>query len=216
MKRFLHFCFLALTALIAGGATANASNIDWSYSWNNTGAVLADSLDGGAIQLSNEGVPNPVHATNSNPVVSTNLKVIGFGQTIDTLHTHGAITLDLTVFDTASGKSHTFDFTGKLGGFFSNFQAGVTFAITGQAKQAFSFKEADGTSNTYTVYWSSYTQPGPTESGNKGAIGFQVDVGDAKITSSTPEPTAMLLSVLGASFAGFSSWRLRRRAALAV
>jgi hypothetical protein len=222
MKRLLHVSFLALTALLAAGATARA-DINWTYSWSNTPAVLSDvpaSMGGGGtITLSQEGNPTPVSATNSNPVVAANLRVISTATSTnpDLLHTNGAVNLDVTITDLQSGKTHTFNFAGKLGGFFSANQAGVTFAMTGPTQQSFSFNEGGGIANTYTVTFTNYTQPGPTQSHNQGAIGFQVDVGSAKITGNMPEPTSMLLSVLGASFAGFSSWRLRRRrAALAA
>jgi hypothetical protein len=60
-----------------------------------------------------------------------------------------------------------------------------------------------------------YTPPGPPGSDNSGSISATVTVRPVNIQKS-PEPSTMVLSVVGLSFLGLSSWRKRRQKALAT
>ncbi len=64
----------------------------------------------------------------------------------------------------------------------------------------------------YTVAMDSYTHPGPPSENLTGSLGGTVTV--TTLTTSvvgSPEPSALLLSAVGLSFAGVASWRKRRQ-----
>ena len=69
--------------------------------------------------------------------------------------------------------------------------------------------------NVYDVSNVSYTPPGPPATDNSGSIAATVNVRPLNIQKA-PEPSTMVLSVVGLSFLGLSSWRKRRQKALAT
>jgi len=208
MKRLLCLCTLALTALLLGGAQVHADIIKWSYDWDaKTPAVFSD--DGtGAVTFTNEATKN---ATNSTFTAATNLKIISSADAdhLEHLNKNGSYTLTLTITDQDSGKSAAISFTAKLGGTFAADTSNITSTTPLSTKTGKSTESVTLGKHTYTVSFYSFSPPGPTQASNLGSITFRVDVGNATITN-TPEPTTMLLSLMGLSFAG-ASWRMRRR-----
>ena len=208
MKRLLHFSWLALTALLVVGAGARADNISWSYNWTaNPAAVFSD--DGtGAVTFTNEATKN---ATNSSFTDASNLKIISSADPNhpEHLNHNGAYTLTLVLTDKDSGKSATVTFTAKLNGSFSAGSSEVTSTMPLSTQTGTSSQSVTLGKHTYTVSFYSFSPPGPTQASNLGSITFRVDVGNATITGA-PEPTTMLLSLMGLSFVG-ASWRMRRR-----
>jgi hypothetical protein len=214
MKRILHFSLLALTALLVAGTQVHAENIKWTYDWDRkTPAVFSD--DGtGAITFTNEPTRN---ATNGTYTVATNLKVISSADSdhLEHFNKNGAYTLTLTITDHDSGKSATLSFSAKLGGTFGAGESNITSTTPLSTKTGTPVQSVTLGKHTYTVSFYSFSPPGPTQATNLGSITFRVDVGDAHIQGN-PEPTAMLLSMLGASFVGGVSWRKRRRSTPAL
>jgi hypothetical protein len=210
MKRLLHFSALALAGLFLAGTTARAGNIDWQYNWDRTpAAVLADAPGTGGVSFTNEPTKN---ATNSSDVVASNLKVFSSAtpDTPDKLSTNGGYTLTLTLTDVASGKSGVLTWNGKLTGTFSASSSNIANAFLSPLTQFLSLGN-----NTYTVTIGPYSPPGPPTASNSGSIAAHVEVSTSVVTK-TPEPTSMLLCLLGASFVGANSWRKRRQVALAI
>jgi hypothetical protein len=219
-----------LLCLAAGPASAQMTpQIQWSYNFTPTQSfVAADSPGTGTVTFTNEPGHN---ATNSSDVVVTNLRVSSTAPstTPDTL-TNAGYGFALQLKDTASGAtSSTLLLNGQLGGSFSSSNSNVTNTFTaatlgsgwttgtnGSGQTTYSWT-APGTvgnpnGNVYTVNLTGYTPPGPPTAANAGSISAHVDVGlGTGHTSSTPEPSTLVLSGLGLAFAGAASWRKRRR-----
>ena len=213
MKRLLHFSWLALTALLVVGAQARAENIAWTYNWTATPAAVFSDDGTGAVTMSNEPTRN---ATNGTYTVATNLKVISSADAdhAEHLNKNGTYTLSLVLTDKDSGKSATLTFTAKLSGSFSAGTSNITSSNPLSTHTGTTVESVTIGKHTYTVSFYSFSPPGPTQASNLGSITFRVDVGNAHIRDN-PEPTSMLLSLLGLSFAG-ASWRMRRRRVAAV
>jgi hypothetical protein len=215
MKRSFVVIASAVGLLCLGGTPAWASpsptpEVQWTYNFTPSSPfVQADNKDGGTVSFTNE--PTKA-ATNSSDVVVTNLRVSSTApaSSPDTLTTSGAWKVSLTLTDTASGASTTMYFGGKLSGTFSQFNSNVTNTFTGQ--QTYTWTAPDG--NKYTVSLNGYTPPGPPTASNAGSISAFVQVTPATgphTGGSAPEPSTLVLSCLGLSFAGLASWRKRRR-----
>lgn len=203
MKRLNSVAALAL--LLVAGTGARADFIEWSYNWDrNPVSVLSDSGNG-SVAFTNEPLKN---ATGSSDTVATNLKAnsLANANAPDRLNNTGAYSLTLTLTDKVSGQTGSLTFSGKLGGTFSKDSANVTNQFTGALSQSL-FLGA----NNYTVTVGPYSPPGPPSASNFGSIAAHVDVSTISIQK-VPEPSTLLLAVLGLSGAGAASWRKRRSA----
>jgi hypothetical protein len=207
---------LALTGAQASASPSSTPEVKWTYNFTPTQSfVQADAPGTGTVSFTNE--PNN-HATNTSDVVLTNLRVSSTAPSSspDVLNNNGAWHINLKLTDNGSGDSTSMMFSGKLGGSFASSFSKVTNHFTGQTTQTWTDAK---TGDVFTVSLSSYTPPGPPTDTNAGSISAQVSVtpGGGTISGgSQPEPSTLVLSCLGLSFAGFSTWRKRRAAALAT
>jgi hypothetical protein len=215
MKRSLPL--FASTLLLFAGTSVRADQssappIAWTYNWTpSVNSLSADSPGTGGVSFTNEPTKN---AINNSDIVVTNLKDFSTATAAnpDKLSTNGAYAFTLVLTDSASGEKATLTFTGKLGGTFSANNSNITNAFTGQSSQTTTL----GNYN-YTVTMVAYTPPGPPSASNSGSISAHVDVTLSNTGgTSTPEPSTMVLSFLGLSFAGAAGWWKRRRAAEAA
>jgi hypothetical protein len=211
MKRSLPL--FASTLLFFAGTSVRADPIAWTYNWTpSVNSLPADAPGTGGVSLTNEPTKN---AINSSDIVVTNLKDFSTATAAnpDKLTAGGNYTFTLVLTDTASGEHASLTFGGKLGGTFSANNSNITNAFTGLTKQTVTLGAFD-----YTVSMVAYTPPGPPSASNSGSISAHVDVAPSGTHTGgqSPEPSTMVLSVLGLSFAGAARWRNRRRAASAA
>jgi hypothetical protein len=223
MKRSLLAIALAAGLLCLGGTPAWASpspppDVSWSYNFTPSQPLIHSDTGNGTVSFSNEPTHN---AINSSDVVVTNLKVSSTAPNTspDSFTSSGgkwSVSLQLT--DTASGQSTTMTFTGQLGGTFSQSNANITNTFTGSTTQSWTDPQ---NGNKFTVSLIGFTPPGPPSSSNAGSIAAYVQVtpggsSGGGTTSGTPEPSTLVLSLLGLGFAGLTSWRKGRRSLAAM
>jgi hypothetical protein len=218
MKRSL-FLFAATAGLLGlAGPQARAGLIpaptaQWSYNFTPSSPFVSAKAPGtGTVTFTNEPTKS---ATGSSDVVVTDLRVSSTAPSThpDTLSGSGAAySIALKLTDTASGASAVLTFTGKLSGTFSGSNSNVSNAFTGKISDTVVL----GT-NVYTVGLTGYTPPGPPTASNSGSISAHVSVqaqsgtGSGGGNGNTPEPSSLVLSFLGLTFAGAASWHKRRR-----
>lgn len=226
MKRSL-LAFAAAAALLCLRGTpawatpiTTTTDVGWSYNFTPSQSfVSADSPGSGTVSFTNEPTKS---ATNSSDVVVTNLRVssTAMADSPDTLNSSGAWKVGLTVTDAASGASNTMMFSGKLSGTFSAANSNISNTFTGTTSYTWLAPAAPGTKtrDQYTVTLTGYTPPGPPSASNAGSISAHITVTPEGGTSGTgtPEPSTLVLSVLGLGFAGVASWRKRRRSLAAM
>jgi hypothetical protein len=164
-------------------------------------------------QLANATGPSDVVATTISGFSGSSSNV-GFGS-------GGNYAFSLVLTDGQSNATATYTFQGQFGGTLSATNSNITSTITGgtvtTSNGTVSFSGANAPTVAlgnydYTVSMGSYTPPGPPSENLTGSIGGFVNVttlGTASAT--TPEPSALLLSGVGLSFAGIVSWRKRRQ-----
>jgi hypothetical protein len=202
---------LASTPAWAGPSPAYVS---WNYNFTPSQSyVSADAPGTGSVSFTNE--PSVQNVINSSDVVVTNLRVSSTASSgsPDTLNTNGAWSATMQLTDNnAGGATDTMTFSGKLGGTFAKNSANVTNTFTGQTTQSWTAPNGD----SFTVSMVGYTPPGPPTATNAGSIAAFVSVSPGVTTSGTPEPSTLMLSVLGLGFAGLTSWRKRRRSLAAM
>lgn len=225
MKRSLLATALTAALLCLGGAPAwatqvTASDVSWSYNFTPSQSfVSADSPGSGTVSFTNEPTKS---ATNSSDVVVSNLRVSSTAtpDSPDMLSKNGAWSVSLTIKDGASGATDTMTFGGKLSGSFSASNSNITNQFTGQTSFTWLAPAAPGstTRDQFVVTLTGYTPPGPPSASNAGSISAHVQVTPQVGTSGTgtPEPSTLVLSCLGLSFAGLASWRKRRRSLAAL
>jgi hypothetical protein len=196
----------ALALLLFAGGNARADLIDWSYNWSRSPlAVPADVPGTGGITLTDESSHN---AKGSSDIVATNIRTFSSATSAAPDHfTNKAYSLFLSLTDTDSGKSANLTFSGVFNGTVSATSANITSTFTGQTTQMVKLGN-----NTYTVTLGPYAPPGPPTATNAGTISAHVDVNGGSIGNNhNPEPSALILAGVGASFVGFVSWRKRQR-----
>ncbi len=219
MKRSLLVFASTAGLLFLAGGQASASptptpEVKWTYNFTPSQSfVQADAPGTGTVTFTNEPTKG---ASNSSDVVVTNLRVSSTAPSSspDMLNTNGAWKVGLVLTDSGSGNSTTMWFTGKLGGNFSANNSNVTNKFTGAT--SFSWNDPK-TGDTFAVSITSYTPPGPPTASNAGSISAHVTVTPGSGHSAgggAPEPSTLVLSCLGLGFAGFSTWRKRRVAAV--
>jgi hypothetical protein len=190
-------------------APVRAEFIPWKYSWTRSpGKVYSDTSNSSYIILTEESPLNPVLAVNETDIVATNLKPVSDA---DPEHpatfTNKGYTLTLFLLDVQSGQSGTMDFTGMLNGTISEFTAMVRNQFTGDTSQQLILGD-----NLYEVTIGPYTPPGPPQADNLGSIGAHARVTITQLHK-TPEPSTLLLALLGGPAVGYRVWRRRRERA---
>ncbi len=217
MKRSLLVIASAAGLLCLAGERAWADNssaqVQWTYNFTPSQSFVSSDSGSGTVSFTNEPTKS---ATNNSDVVVTNLRVSSTASPTspDTLTTSGAWKVSLTLTDSASSKSDTMTFTGKLSGSFSASNSNVTNTFTGQTQYTFTLGK-----NSYTVSLIGYTPPGPPSASNAGSISAYVAASAIKSSGgggTTPEPSTLVLSCMGFGFAGLASWRKRRRSLAAM
>src|SRR5262249_5182963 len=138
-------------------------------------------------------------------IVATNLKTFSDA---DPDHpatfTDKAYSLTLYILDVQSGQTGTLQFGGLLNGVVSAFSAEVKNQFTGPTSGSLLLGHT-----FYQVAMTPYRPPGPPGEGVQGAIGTHARVTVTEILK-TPEPSALLLALLGTPLAGYRVWRRRR------
>lgn len=195
---------LLLAALLMPAAPARAAFIQWKYSWTrNPAIVYSDTSNTSYITLSEQ--PALVAASGSTDIVATNLKTFSDA---DPDHpatfTDKPYSLTLYILDAQSGKSGTLTFSGLLNGVVSAFSAEVKNQFTGQTTGSLMLGNS-----FYEVQMTAYTPPGPPGEETSGAIGAHARVTVTHILK-TPEPSSLLLALLGTPLLGYRVWRRRR------
>jgi hypothetical protein len=227
MKRFLPLIASALGWLAFGGPAhaglIPAPNAQWTYNFSpdapgsNPNQVLATDGKSG-ISLTNQATQS---ATGPSDVVATSISAFSASPTQVGFGSGGSYAVVLQLTDSQSGKSATYTWNGTFGGTLSAGSSEITSTITGGTVSTnngtVSFSGTDAPTvalgnNNYTVSLDSYTHPGPPSENLTGSLGGFVNVTTLGTSSSTtPEPSALLLSGVGLSFAGIASWRKRRQ-----
>lgn len=193
----------AVVALLAAASPARAAYVPWKYNWSrNPSTIYSDTSSTSFVTLTDEPLRK---AAGSSDIVATNLNVFSDA---DPEHpatfTNKTYTLTLFLLDVDSGKSTKLNFAGILNGDVSEFSSNVGNEFVGQT----SYVKILG-QHVYTVRIDRYTPPGPPGSENAGAISAHASV---KITdiNKTPEPSTLLLALIGGPVIGYRVWRRRR------
>jgi PEP-CTERM motif len=233
MKRTLaRFAFACTLALTAAGAS-RADTIYW-YNWvrnpvslptvqqnhpnlAGTGGINLLDLNSSAVQAEND-TGNPAADVQSiSSATSANKDLIPT--------TGGHYTLTLTLYaqdpalhpNTASGQV---SFAGQLQGTVTALSSNLTDAIlsstdgTGTHVGQNSAKVQVG-NTLFTITYSGFAEPGPSNEKSYGAISFHISVAPA-IDGQSPEPSSIVLGCLGLALLGGVAWRVRRRGAMAL
>jgi uncharacterized protein (TIGR03382 family) len=186
-------------ALSLAASSAHADPILWTYNWSRSpGEILADAPGTGKILLTDE---KATQAAGSSDIVATNLSTQSTATAADPdVFTHKDYTLSLAITDTASGQTGVLTFTGYLWGTLTAQSANIHNQFTGPQTLQVVLGQ-----HLYTVTLGSYTQPGPPSASNKGAISGHADV--SVFVQTVPEPSGLVLAVLGMSLLGLSRRR---------
>jgi PEP-CTERM motif len=197
----------ALLGLLGSTSHVQGAYIPWQYSWTTDKPIIySDSSTTSYLTMTNQSL---AQASGSSDIEATNIKVFSDASPFhEALFTNpgGKDTYTLTMFllDVDSGKSKTLTFSGILTGSISMFSSNLANQFVGPTTQQF-----DLGTNQYTVTFGPYTPPGPPGSVNSGAISAHASVTVTEIQK-TPEPSTLLLALLGAPAIGYRVWRRRR------
>jgi hypothetical protein len=191
----------AVLVLLAPATEARAELIHWAYSWSNVpDKIMADSPGTSYITTTNE----PLRlAAGESDIVATNLRTFSTAPETNPDHfTAKPYTLNLFLFDIASGKSTTLPFTGQIDGTLTALSANLANTFTGQTTYTVQLGN-----HLYRVTIVAYTPPSPTGAQNAGSISAH-----AAITVITlPEPSTFALSGVGIALFALARWRRRKR-----
>ncbi len=107
----------------------------------------------------------------------------------------------------ATRTSSSVTFSGYFNGTLTADSSNVQLTFTSPTTQTVSLG-----GNSYLVTMGTYTAPGPPGISNAGSLNAFVTVtpGTGTISSSTPEPTALMLAGLALPCLGLAGWRKRR------
>jgi hypothetical protein len=195
---------------------------DWSWSTHNTSLfnpttnfIASDNINGGGIYLTSPGDTSmggsPIHQAGPSDIVLSNLSTVANTVT-GQFGTNSGYNIHFTLSDSnAAGHSLSWDIQGKFGGTYDNLSANFTHTFTTSPLfQEFNFTAWGGADYLVTLY-DPITKPGIPGSPGLGAISAHVDILDGSSIKQVPEPSTVMLSFLGLSFAGAAGWQRRRR-----
>jgi hypothetical protein len=236
MRRSLSL-FAAALALSLAAAAQSQADTTYFYNWQRTPFALptAQQADntlpgtGGVNLIDLNSAAVKAEGDTGNPAADVQVISTATSGNKDVFTasgtTNGKYTLTLTLYaqdpvanpGTATG---TVSFAGQLSG-------NVTALSSNLFNNILSSTDAGGThagqnwaqvqvgSNLFTITYSGFAEPGPSNEKSYGAISFHISVAPA-ITGKAPEPTSMVLGFLGLSCLGGVAWRARRRKAEAL
>jgi hypothetical protein len=216
---------LTLTCLLVVTSSVRAEAIAWNFAWSRTPLSIPSDFKGtGGISLTlGQGLP----MAGDSDITAVNLSTFSSAPagTIDHF-TQSPFTLGLTITDTASGKTGSTTFIGDFGGALSPTAAAITATFDRTAHQL------TLGSHLYTVALNSFVAPGIPDSTTVGSIGAHVAVAD--VTSlggvggssggggggspplaDVPEPTSLILALVGSPALGLVIWRRLGKRAVA-
>jgi hypothetical protein len=198
------FLIAACLTLLALASPVQGAFVPWQYNWSRNPAIMySDSSSTSYVTLSDQPLAS---AVGSSDIVATNLKVFSNASPgSPATFTNKAYTLTLFLLDVNSSQSGTLKFTGIINGNVSSESSNLQNQFTGTTKQ-----ELDLGQHRYTVTIGPFTPPGPPGSANTGAIGAHAMVQITDIQK-TPEPSTLVLALLGAPVISFRVWRYRRK-----
>lgn len=214
MKRFKKFvCAAALAVGLLGAASAQA-DVHWQANWSPSNDVIIAG-DDSTVEFTNLN-KSSYTTTAKLPVINTpttNLTIKTEAPTNDPdvfVGQNYKLVLELT--DTASGKTKSFDFLGKLSGTIST--AGAAISNMFDPVTAIQTWTVPENGNFYTINLKDFVAPGSASNINtKGAMGADITVvagdGGGQVHD-TPEPSTLALAGLGMAFTGLAAWRRRK------
>jgi hypothetical protein len=217
MKRLLTRLVVAGVAWLAYGSTAHADP-SWTYTTVATPLAVAPDSPGGGLVLTSQSTPSAVTAGTSGIVATT---VLGSTTAVTDHYTNAPYQVAITVKDVGSGNSHTFTFKGEFSGTFgASTGANITDLLQDPVSMVFDANNKVTESfsiggNLYTVTLDPHVIVGNLGS-FPASIGGTVSVtgsdgGGGGGVSTTPEPSTMVLSMLGLSVLGVTAIRRRLR-----
>jgi hypothetical protein len=196
-----------LAFLIAAVAPAQGAFVSWSYNWSRVPAdvVSADAFGTSRISLTDEPLGR---VTNSSDIIATNIKTSSTAPRANPNHfLDGAYSLTLRLTDDASGETGTLTFDGVFNGTLSSSSADISTSFTSATSGTLVLG-----GHTYAVTIGDYSPPGPPGINNAGSIGAHVEVTPGPEvpppppTNDMPEPSTVVLGLIGMAFAGVSFW----------
>jgi hypothetical protein len=190
----------ALVLLLLTGSPLRADLIRWTYSWSNTpNQIQANAPGTGSVHLTNAPSQSVV---GDSSIVATNLTTSSKAPaTAPDQFTNKTYSLNLTIQDTASGKSHTFTFNGQLNGSLTATTSNLANTFVGPTTLQWTLGN-----HLYTVAIGPYVPPGAPGTSNAGSISAR-----ALVTVQTlPEPSSLLMAALGGGLLGLRRWRRRQ------
>jgi len=207
----------AIAALLFAGPSARADFVQWRYNWTpSTLKVVSSTSPTTFVNLTNEpiGLPAGRQVSGDSDIQMTNIKVSSDAPRAhpDLFTASSPVLFSLRLTDVASGAFTDLKFNVMFGGDVSALSSHLR---VDPASLATTYNNITLGNNVYTVGNVSYTPPGPPSTDNSGSIAATVTVRPVNIAKA-PEPSTMVLSVVGLSFLGLSSWRKRRQKALAA
>jgi len=202
----------AVAALLFAGPSARADFVQWRYNWTpSTLKVVSDTSPTSNVQLTNEpiGKPNGALASGDSDIQMTNVKVVSDAPraTPDVFTASLPVQFSLRLTDVASGAFTDLLFPIK---FLGDVSATSSHLRVDPISLATMYNNIPLGQNIYAISNVTYTPPGPPGSDNSGSISATVTVRPLDIQNA-PEPSTMVLSMVGLSFLGLSSWRKRRQ-----
>jgi hypothetical protein len=184
---------------------ALAGPITWNYHWTDSPAIInADNQGTGGIALT---AMAPGIGPANGVIKATILNVFGSAPASAPDHyTNGKYSLVLHLTDAASNASGDLTWTGAFNGTANINLASISNTFTSPMTQQLTLG-----GNLYQVTIGPYVAP-LTATNVLGEIDATVSVGSAPTnqpppTSNTPEPTTLVLAVLGLGFGGLTVWR---------
>jgi len=217
MKRSSVALFGAVAALLLAGSSARADFVQWRYNWTpSTLKVISDTSPTAFVSLTNEplNLPGGKQVSGDSDIQMTNVKVASDAPRAapDLFTASPPVLFNLHLTDVASGAFTDLKFSIKFAGDVSALSSHLR---VDPASLATAYTNIILGNNVYDVSNVSYTPPGPPATDNSGSIAATVNVRPLNIQKA-PDPSTMVLSVVGLSFLGLSSWRKRRQKALAT
>jgi hypothetical protein len=205
MKRLL-VCLFAATLGLAMASSAWAGPVTYSYDWTPSNLFIAGDGSHNLIDFSNQGgttVTGPTDGAATNISVDNNQTdtFTNIGYTLKVKLTDGANTGTLVFNGTLNGTVTS----GVPSGFSNTFVPPTSQSL-------------DLGSDHFVVSMNGFVPPNPF-GGKPGGIGFHIDVNGGNgtpppppPTNDTPEPSTVLLSLLGIGGLGLKAWRKTRLA----